>query len=315
MSSAASPPGSGQYVAILRRIAGGALFSDPVYVPPTQTLPDLPDGLQYIVIHPSEVPAKPQTLNELVANAASAKSAGAAGAAARCPPASQPLHSSALPQEENYGSFSSFLPVRDSSLSTLDAADYATLSTRPVDTITSTTTIAATTAATSALEENAEPEVLDDISANLLRELGLTPADLGFDVPQSNTTAAGGGTETAEDILSANAALLAELIDMQDQRAQSGNYGQISDKEQAVAAKLQANLARVAGAHSPAQLRPPPAEIQRAACLLLAKSPASYAGTLPPQRRYAFVSNASSSAAFPPAATLAPMQRVPSSKP
>ncbi|KAJ2504533.1 hypothetical protein IWW47_002485, partial [Coemansia sp. RSA 2052] len=258
----------------------------------------------------------PQTLNELVASAASIKSAGAAAAAAaRCPPASQPLHSSALPQEENYGSFSSFLPVRDSSLSTLDAADYATLSTRPADTTTSTTTTAATPAVTSAFEENAEPEVLDDISANLLRELGLTPADLGFDAPQSNTTAAGGGTETAEDILSANAALLAELIDMQDQRAQSGNYGQISDKEQAVAAKLQANLARVAGAHSPAQLRPPPAEIQRAACLLLAKSPASYAGTLPPQRRYAFVSNASSSAAFPPAATLAPMQRVPSSKP
>ncbi|KAJ2741132.1 hypothetical protein GGI20_005398, partial [Coemansia sp. BCRC 34301] len=210
--------------------------------------------------------------------------------------------------EEDYGCFSSFLPVRDSSLSTLDAADYATLSTQPAD--------PTTAHANAASKDNGEamPEVLDAISTDLLRELGLTPADLGFDEPQSNGSTSA-DAETAEGILSANAALLAELLDMQDRRAQSGDYGQVSDREQAVAAKLHANLARVAAAHSPAQLRPPSAEIQRAACLLLAKNPASYAGTLPPQRRYAFVSNASSSTAFPPAATLAPMQRVPSSKP
>ncbi|KAJ2813696.1 hypothetical protein GGI24_006505, partial [Coemansia furcata] len=117
------------------------------------------------------------------------------------------------------------------------------------------------------------------------------------------------------DILKANSDLLAELIAMQDRRAHSGDYGQISEKEQTIAAKLQANLARVAAAHSPSQLRPPSAEIQRAACLLLAKNTTSYAGTLPPQRRFAFVSNASSSTTFPSAATMAPMQRVPPSKP
>ncbi|KAJ2881804.1 hypothetical protein H4R27_003848 [Coemansia aciculifera] len=305
----AAPPGSGQYVSILRRTTGGVLFSDPVYVAPTQTLPDLPDGLQYIVVHPSEVPAKPHTLNELVA--ASTKTAS--GAAARSQ-TSQLFHSPALPQEEDYGCFSSFLPVRDSSLSMLDAADYAMLSTRPADTA-ATIAISEEANSTQSTEhkEPTQPEVLDNISTNLLRELGLTPADLGFDEqpPQPTTSA----METAEDILNANAALLAELLAMQDSRAQSGDYGQISDKEQAVAAKLQANLARVAAAHSPAQLRPPSAEIQRAACLLLAKNPTSYAGTLPPQRRYAFVSNASASTTFPSTATMAPMQRVPPSKP
>ncbi|KAJ2798646.1 hypothetical protein H4S07_005640 [Coemansia furcata] len=162
-------------------------------------------------------------------------------------------------------------------------------------------------------KESTPPEVLDDISTNLIRELGLTPADLGFDEqPPQHTT---GTMETAEDILKANSDLLAELIAMQDRRAQSGDYGQVSEKEQTIAAKLQANLARIAAAHPPSQLRPPSAEIQRAACLLLAKNTTSYAGTLPPQRRFAFVSNASSSTTFPSAATMAPMQRVPPSKP
>ncbi|KAJ2889027.1 hypothetical protein GGI21_006659, partial [Coemansia aciculifera] len=113
MTSVSPAPGSGQYVAILRRTAGGVLFTDPVYVSPTQTLPDLPDGLQYIVIHPSEVPAKPQTLKELVA---------ASSNSVVRPPAS---YLQTLPQEEDYGVFSSFLPLRDSSQSSLDAADYA----------------------------------------------------------------------------------------------------------------------------------------------------------------------------------------------
>ncbi|KAJ1887157.1 hypothetical protein IW146_003399 [Coemansia sp. RSA 922] len=300
-STRASPPGSGHFVSILRRTTGGVLFSDPVYVAPDQTLPDLPDGLQYIVVHPSEVPAKSHTLNELV----SASTKPASGAATR----SQLLSSPVLPQEEDYGCFSSFLPTRDSSLSTLDAADYAMVSTRPTDAAAAATAIAIS----EETKESTRPEVLDDISTDLLRELGLTPADLGLDEQPPQPTA--GGIETAEDILSANTALLAELLVMQDDRALSGDYGKISDKEQAVAAKLQANLARVAAAHSPAQLRPPSAEIQRAACLMLAKSSTSYAGTLPPQRRYAFVSNASSSTTFPSTATMAPMQRVPPSKP
>ncbi|KAJ2019410.1 hypothetical protein GGI06_002538 [Coemansia sp. S85] len=295
-SAPVSPsPRSGQYVSILRRTLGGVLFSDPVYVPPTHTLPELPDGLQYIVVHPSEVPARSQTLTEFL----SASTKAASDTATR-PQTSQPLPSPTLPQEEDYGSFSSFLPMRDSSLSTLDAADYAIISTRHV------------TAQPIDKPEPAQPYVLDDESKALISGMGLTPADLGFDDEQQHTT---GAVETAEDILNANAALMAELVAMQDSRAKSGNFGQISEKEQAIAAKLQANLVRATAAFAPAELRPPRAEIQRVASRLLDKSSGSYAGTLPPQRRYAFVSNASSSSIIPPTATMAPMQRAPQPKP
>ncbi|KAJ2491267.1 hypothetical protein IWW37_002434 [Coemansia sp. RSA 2050] len=305
-TSAPSPsPGSGQYVSILRRTSGGVLFSDPVYVPPTHTLPELPDELQYIVVHPSEVPARSQTLNEHLV----ASTKAASDTAAR-PPTSQPLHSFTLPQEEDYGSFSSFLPVRDSSLSTLDVADYAVLSTRHV--AAQPTGRLEPAQPTDRLDsDSAQPCVLDDESKALISEMGLTPADLGFDEQQHTA----GAEETAEDILKTNAALIAELVTMQDSRAKSGNYGQISEKEQALAARLQANLVRVTAALTPAQLRPPSTEIQRVASQLLGKSPGSYAGTLPPQRRYAFVSNASSSSIFPLTATMAPMQRAPPPKP
>ncbi|KAJ2817620.1 ammonium transporter, partial [Coemansia furcata] len=156
---------SGQYVSILRRTAAGVLFSDPVYVPPTQTLPALPDGLQYIVIHPSEASEKPQTLNELVAaGTKTALGAGRSQTSQLCP-------SPALPQEEDYGCFSSFLPVRDSSQSTLDAADYAMLSTRPAETATIAISDEASGFQPAERKEPTPPEILDDISTSLIREL------------------------------------------------------------------------------------------------------------------------------------------------
>ncbi|KAJ2165807.1 hypothetical protein GGH16_004273, partial [Coemansia sp. RSA 560] len=50
-------PVGGRYIALLRRTPTGMLFSDPVYVPTTQSLPDLPDGVEYIVVHPQTTTA------------------------------------------------------------------------------------------------------------------------------------------------------------------------------------------------------------------------------------------------------------------
>ncbi|KAJ2510436.1 hypothetical protein GGI11_005489 [Coemansia sp. RSA 2049] len=117
------------------------------------------------------------------------------------------------------------------------------------------------------------------------------------------------GAETAESILNENNALLTKLVELQDRRVRDNKFGEISNEELAVAAKLQNSFARVVAASEPSTLRPPSIEIKRAADALLAKRQPVFSGVLPPQRRFAFVSNAISSADFPHGATATPMRR------
>ncbi|KAJ2777093.1 hypothetical protein H4R18_005331 [Coemansia javaensis] len=287
--------GGGRYIALLRQTAGRMLFSDPVFAAAGQPLPELPAGVEYIVVHPYTVPAQPRTLGEYMPPNALDRDASPE-------PEQRP---DALPTIQDYGHFSSFLPARNSTLTSLCAADYAVLngSDDPgaAPQVTEAELESAVELAQRTLgEAAAEPEV----SPEMLRDLGLTPADIGMDAAEEPAP------ETAEGILRQNSALLVRLLELQDRRARSGDYGAVSAEEQAVATRLQASLARVVGASAPKDVRPLDSEIQRAAKLLLAGGRGSYAGTLPPQQRFAFMSNAAGLAA-PSGATVTPMQRVP----
>ncbi|KAJ2850732.1 hypothetical protein J3B02_003636 [Coemansia erecta] len=148
------------------------------------------------------------------------------------------------------------------------------------------------------------------LSPELLSDLGLEPEDLEIE-PQLKPTLepVSEQPETAESVLRENDRLLARLLELQDQRAASSNFDQIGNEELAIANQLQISLARVAAAQAPSALRPSVDSIHSAAALLLAKDQGSYSGTLPPQRRYAFISNAAANAGFPQGATMAPMQQ------
>ncbi|KAJ1997237.1 hypothetical protein H4R26_005902 [Coemansia thaxteri] len=248
------PPG-GQFVAILRRAPGASstLFSDPVYVAPAQTLPDLPDGLQYVVIHPAEAPARAHTLRELVPKQQQQQMQAQAQMQMQMQP---PV---ALPAEEDYGGFGSFLPTRDSTLSTVAVADLGMLRRS---------------------EQHQQPPAgnIDQVSG--------ADVEAALEVA-GRVLATAAAEDDADSVLRANAALLAQLEAMQDRRAQSGDYGHVSREEHAVAARLHASLARLAAAHAPAALRPAhPYALRAAAARVKAAASPDYAGTLPPQRRY-----------------------------
>ncbi|KAJ2775742.1 hypothetical protein IWQ57_000243 [Coemansia nantahalensis] len=303
-ANGARTPIGGRYIALLRRTATGVLFSDPIHVADGQALPDLPEGVEYVVVHPFSAPAKAHTLAEHLPPNALDKSAWFTA---------EPKQA-ALPALQDHGLFSSFLPACDSSLTSLRAADYAALNGSGSGSgeleaelrVTEAEVASAMELAQRALSDGPRGDGEAEISPEVLRDLGLTLADVGMDVvaePEPEPA-------TAEEILAQNNALLARLLEMQDQRARSGDYGAVSAEERAVAGRLQASLARAAGASVPRDLRPASSEIQRAAKLLLAGTRPSYAGTLPPQRRFAFMSNVAG-ASVPPSATAAPMQRPP----
>ncbi|KAJ1729858.1 hypothetical protein LPJ61_003319 [Coemansia biformis] len=304
-AGASQAPIGGRYIALLRRTAAGMLFSDPVHVADGQALPDLPDGVEYIVVHPYTAPARPQTLAEHL-------STNALHGGARSEPEQRPV---ALPVLHDYGSFSSFLPGCDSSQTSLRAADYAVLNgcddeRRAEQRVTEAEVASAVEMARRALGDasvDGEAGTQAAISAEMLRDLGLTPADVGLGETEEPEPA------TAEEILRQNSAMLVQLVELQERRARSGDYGAVSAEERAVASKLHASLARVAGASAPRDLLPPSSEIQRTAKLLLASGRASFAGTLPPQRRFAFMSNVAG-LGVPAGATAAPMQRAPPPK-
>ncbi|KAJ1965792.1 hypothetical protein GGI12_000537 [Dipsacomyces acuminosporus] len=245
-----------------------------------------------------------------------------------------------LPVDEYYGSFSSFLPTRDSSLSTLSTRDTAIVNIAAWSAIDADTTDShaqlsdtdladALQLADKVLTESATlPDMTDAsgdavLSSEVLRDLGLSPDLLGADgdeSPQSTLEGSTGngehaneasGPESAASILETNRQLLIRLAEAQDRRAQSGDFGSIGDEEKAIASQLQTSLARAIAAHRPVAFRPPAEEIHRASQQLLAGSATNgiYSGTLPPQRRFAFISNASSHAGFPAGATTMPMER------
>ncbi|KAJ1898184.1 hypothetical protein LPJ66_002917 [Kickxella alabastrina] len=323
-------PIGGRFIALLRRTQTGILFSDPLFIAHGEILPELPEGLQYIVIHPSATAGvsdsasgaqgKPYTLEAFLPKGNSSFKAKQTLKQQR------PL---ALPVDEDYGYFSSFLPTRDSLQSSLRASEYGVLRREDLFLAETANAIDGSNQHTSADSAVSMADIdsaleyastfLDNstdqhtISPELLSDLGLTPTDVGLDshLPSENGSNDNTQDETAESILSANDRLLAQLLDMQDKRAASGDFGLITDAERNVAKQLQINLARVASAHTPAALRPSVDAIHSAAKLLLAKSQGSYSGTLPPQQRYAFVTNSAANASLPPAATMAPMQTAP----
>ncbi|KAJ2356031.1 hypothetical protein IWW50_004670 [Coemansia erecta] len=298
------PPVGGRYIALLRRTPTGMLFSDPVFVSHNQPLPELPDGVEYIVVHPQTTTAKTSLMEAYMPTGALNK------------PAQPECAKLRLPIFEDCGMYSSFLPSRDSSGTCLSSADFTTLNSGLVGQpqaleadIDQAMELANKILNGSASSENgSQTSAATDISSETLLNLGLLPADIGLD-SGSDTPA----EETAESILRENNMLLAQLQQLQDVRARSDNYGQISEEEQQIAKKLQKNLARTIAAHAPSQIRPSQEEIQQAVKLLLGggSSLATYAGTLPPQRRYAFMSNAVAGSAVPQNATTAPMQQVP----
>ncbi|KAI8325870.1 hypothetical protein GQ54DRAFT_295227 [Martensiomyces pterosporus] len=317
-SSGAKLPIGGRYVALLRRTQTVFLFSDPIFVADGQGLPELPDGLQYIFIHPSSsaaADAKPHTMSGyLPADALKADTDAHAF--------EKPVQGAALlPVEEFYGAFSSFLPTHDSSLSTLSARDISVLGTLHAEEarvsdadLTDALELADKVLAESAATSDGRTGVaIDAISPEVLQDLGLCPSVLGASDSSDTGDAsspASEESETAASILETNRDLLVKLAEAQDRRAQEGDFGKISEEEKAVAKRLQENLARVVSAHGPAAFRPPTEEIHRASQMLLAGSASTmYSGTLPPQRRFAFISNAATYAGFPPGATTAPMAR------
>ncbi|KAJ2455008.1 hypothetical protein EV183_001112 [Coemansia sp. RSA 2336] len=301
-SSSPQPPIGGKYIALLRRTPTGMLFSDPVYIAADQQLPELPEGVQYIVVHPLPTTEKPPTMEAYMPKSALKKPE----------PAEQ---QTAMLLKEETGLYSSFMPTRDTSLASLSASDYTTLNSGLVgssqDMVDSALDLANKVLGEMQSGEQGDPGM--EITAATLQELGLLPSDIGID------NKAPSSIETAESLLDENSRLLAQLQMFQDKRAQSGDYGAISQEEQKVAARLQLNLMRAVAAQAPKQVRPPQEEIQRAVKLLMANSNSdyngpSYSGTLPPQRRFAFMSNAIAGASVPQNATMTPMQRVPHSK-
>ncbi|KAJ2724946.1 hypothetical protein GGI07_001608 [Coemansia sp. Benny D115] len=317
--------GGGRYMALLRRTQTGVLFSDPIFVADDQSLPDLPEGLQYVVIHPSAtIPSsdgsseKAPTLKSLLPDAASLK------------PKQQPKQESKilLPVIEKYGPFSSFMPTRDSLLSEISAADYSALDIQSLAAqekhsgektghvncadiadkeLTEADMESAMELASKVLDSSSdEPAVL---SSDLFKDIGISAADLGI-TPQELFQGVSSESETAETLLNTNDKLLAQLLEMQDKRALNGDFGAISDEEKALAMQLQINLTRAAAAQSPRSLRPSIDAIHNAAALLLSKDQGSYSGTLPYQRRFAFITNASTSTGVSAGATTAPMQRI-----
>ncbi|KAJ1742610.1 hypothetical protein LPJ78_000185 [Coemansia sp. RSA 989] len=300
-SDSPQPPIGGRYIALLRRTPTGMLFSDPVYIATDQQLPELPDGVQYIVVHPLPTTEKPPTMEAYMPKNALKK------------PEPAEKQTPILLKEET-GLYSSFMPTRDTSLASLSASDYTTLSGGMVGS-SQDMMDSALNLANKVLGEmqSGEGDPGMEITAATLQELGLLPSDIGLDNKPP------GSIETAESLLDENNRLLAQLQMFQDKRAQSGDYGAISQEEQKIAARLQLNLTRAVAAQAPKQVRPPQEEIQRAVKLLMANSNSdyngpSYSGTLPPQRRFAFMSNAVAGSSVPQNATLAPMQRVPHSK-
>ncbi|KAJ2162289.1 hypothetical protein GGF46_000780 [Coemansia sp. RSA 552] len=310
----AHPPIGGRYIALFRRTAAGLLFSDPVYVAHGQNLPDLPDGVQYIAVHPYAGASKPQTMERFLP--------AAARTGARDATEYHPVKATALPEVHDWGQFSSFFPTRDSSLTSFSAADYSALSTTHTSHLVSDSSVgqedmseesleAAVALADQIVSSTALPDgqglpSTEDISPETLCSLGLTYDDLGIPEPDA--------PETAASILKENSLLLRRLLEMQDRRAAAGDLATISEEEQQVAHKLQLNMARAVLGTKPSALRPPTEEIQRAAQLLVATSAdseGSYAGTLPPQRRFAFMSNAAAAGGVPNSATAQPMQRPP----
>ncbi|KAJ2665701.1 hypothetical protein IWW48_000152 [Coemansia sp. RSA 1200] len=319
LKSPSQPPFGGRYIALLRRTNSGMLFSDPVFVKESQALPDLPDGLQYVVIHPTAAQAKDRTMEDFMPADALKKSSHST---------EHPLQQKStilLPLEEDYGMFSSFLPSRDSSSSLFTHIDYNVLSTDYCVSEKSEPEAQVSKADLDYAFELAE-RILSDSSDN---QSTPTISDLHGDIPQSVLEAIGfdqaaqmgkkqnkryepeteSGAETAESILKENNALLTKLVELQDMRVRDNKFGEISNEELAVATKLQNSFARVVAASEPSTLRPPSMEIKRAADALLAKRQPVFSGVLPPQRRFAFVSNAISSTDFPHGATATPMQR------
>ncbi|KAJ1945087.1 hypothetical protein FBU59_002416 [Linderina macrospora] len=286
-----SSPTKGKFIALLRRAQTVFLFSDPIFVPDGKPMPELPEGLQYIHIHPSSTEAKTQVLKSYLPKASNAPRTSHWDT-------QEPV---ALPTEDSFSMFSSFLPTRDSSVTTLRDRDVPVVIGMEAKQIRDTV----------AVSENEALEIaskilghsggaVEPVAPELMRELGLmeeTDEPMQVDEP-----------ETAQTILEENSRLLAKLVEFQDKRASSGDMGKVSKEEQEVADKLQMNMARVVGAHKPKDFRPPTEEIERAASELLAYDDL-YAGTLPPQRRFAFVSNAATYAGYPPAATTVPMER------
>ncbi|KAJ2743193.1 hypothetical protein H4S06_005607 [Coemansia sp. BCRC 34490] len=318
LKSHSQPPFGGRYIALLRRTNAGMLFSDPVFVKESQALPDLPDGLQYVVIHPTAAQAKDRTMEDFMPTGALKKSSHNVEHSLQ-------QKNTTLPLEEDYGMFGSFLPSRDSSSSLFTHIDYNALST---DCCVSVKTEPETQVSKADLDYALElaERVLSDSSDN---RSTATTSDLHGDIPQSVLEAIGlgqaaqmgikqnkryepeaeSGAETAASILNENNALLTKLVELQDRRVRDNKFGEISNEELAVAAKLQNSFARVVAASEPSTLRPPSIEIKRAADALLAKRQPVFSGVLPPQRRFAFVSNAISSTDFPHGATATPMQR------
>ncbi|KAJ2612859.1 hypothetical protein H4S08_002515 [Coemansia sp. RSA 1365] len=301
-------PVGGHYVAMFWRTPTGVLFSDPTYVASGQTLPDPPDGVQYIVVHPFVASQKSHTMEAFLP-------ANALTGSKKDSETQQQKQMTALPIQGDYGSFSSFLPGRDSTLTELGAEDYAVLNGNSSldfdvsEQVSDSDFESALQLADRILSEPADSgsQPASEISTDTLRDLGLTPEDVGID----STPVSEPMSETAESILKENSTMLAKLLELQDKRALSGDYGKISDEEQAMAKKLQTSFARIVSANSPAALRMPAAEIKRAAALLMSNDKTSYAGTLPPQRRFAFMSNMAVGTGVPPGATTTPMQRVP----
>ncbi|KAJ2308825.1 hypothetical protein IWW55_000197 [Coemansia sp. RSA 2706] len=297
-SSSPQAPLGGRYIALLRRTPAGMLFSDPVFIAHDQQLPELPDGVQYIVVHPQTTKTQPPTMEAYMP----------AGALDEVKAKPLPKGQSIL---EDIGMYCSFLPNRDSSLLSLSNADLKVLSGGLIESPQDADVDGALELADRILSESTNGgSESSEISSDTLLDLGLLPADIGLDSTTGNSE-----EETAESLLQENSRLLAQLQQLQDARAQSDDYGRISSEEQRIATKLQLNLVRAAAAQTPAQLCPPRDEIQRAVKLLMSggSSLATYAGTLPPQRRFAFMSNAVSGANVPQNATAAPMQRAPQS--
>ncbi|KAJ2845186.1 hypothetical protein IWW36_004886 [Coemansia brasiliensis] len=313
-SSSPQPPIGGRYIALLRRTPTGMLFSDPVYIATDQQLPQLPDGVQYMVVHPLPTTEKPPTMEAYMPKNALKK--------LELPIAKQP--DAPILLKEEMGMYSSFMPTRDTSLTSLSTSDYTALNSGLVsgnhnEHVDVDSALDLASKVLNEIYESSGEQLGDsttEITAATLHELGLLPSDIGLDNSQQTPS----NIEAAELLLEENNRLLAQLQMFQDKRAQSGDYGAISQEEQKVAAKLQLNLMRAVAVQPPKQVRPPQEEIQRAVKLLMTNSnsaynsTATYSGTLPPQRRFAFMSNAVAGSSVPQNATIAPMQRVPHSK-
>ncbi|KAJ2842665.1 hypothetical protein GGI22_007473 [Coemansia erecta] len=308
-------PFGGRYVALLRRTNAGMLFSDPVHVKDGQALPELPEGLQYVVIHPSAAQVKDRTMEDFLPSSSSHSTENHAQAQRKNP---------TLPLEEDYGMFSSFLPSRDSSLSSFTHTDYSILNcghslpeNKELEIQVSDADIeAALELAEKVLGGSDKDQTNTDphygTSQDTLKDVTLEPHAQQYESRiQTSKSETDSGAETAKSILQENSALLVRLVELQDRRAHDNIFGEISSEEMDIATKLQNSLVRVVAANAPSALRPPSIEIKRAASALLAKRQPVFSGVLPPQKRFAFVSNAASSAEFPQGATTVPMQRQP----